>query len=192
MRDVFYIEDFATVQQQASAFNVRFFDDAVADFFDRCVDDGLVPQQFGRIWCHTHPGASVTPTGTDEVTFDSCFGQCDWSVMFILGRTGRTYARLAFHAGPGGNMKVPVGVDWDAWPEYLVNEGGTIKSAIEEWEGEYASHIQILPDLTLPTRQAAGQEKNASPAQQPVSANPDDFWLDYQPEEMFDEFNQLF
>src|SRR5689334_20228025 len=56
-RDLLYIEDLAMVRQQASPINVRFEDDAVADFFDESVDTGLDVQQFGRIWCHTHPGS---------------------------------------------------------------------------------------------------------------------------------------
>lgn len=33
----------------------------MADFFDRAVDQGLAPDRFARLWCHTHPGTSVTP-----------------------------------------------------------------------------------------------------------------------------------
>ena len=109
--DPLYVEDFVTVRQHVSAVTVRFEDAAVADFFDRCVDAGLAPGRFARIWCHTHPGDSVTPSDTDEETFARTFGSCDWSLMFILGRTGRTYARLAFAAGPGGAFEIPVAVD---------------------------------------------------------------------------------
>ena len=100
----------------------------MAEFFDRCVDRGLALQRFARIWCHTHPGSSVTPSGTDEETFARCFGGCDWAVMFILGRTGNTYARLSFSTGPGGQILVPVGVDWlhlPRWLEELTENGGT-------------------------------------------------------------------
>ena len=112
--DPLYLEDFVTVRQLATAVSVRFLDEAVADFFDRCVDAGLDPQRFSRVWCHTHPGDSVTPSGTDEETFARSFGACDWSLMFILGRTGKTYARLAFPAGPRGEVLVPTAVDWPA------------------------------------------------------------------------------
>lgn len=32
-------------------------------------------------------------------TFARVFGSCDWAVMFILGRTAKTFARLKFHVG---------------------------------------------------------------------------------------------
>jgi hypothetical protein len=72
--DLLYIEDFATVRQQVSPITVRFFDDAVANFFDQCVDAGLQPKRFSRVWLHTHPGDSVTPSSTDEETFARVFG----------------------------------------------------------------------------------------------------------------------
>ena len=147
-RNPLYIDDFVTVPQHASLFSVRFLDDAVADFFDRCVDFGLAPQQFGRIWCHTHPGASVKPSNVDEETFASCFGHCDWSLMFILGRTGRTYARLAFPAGPGGRVQLQAAVDWASWPRYLVAESTSMSPLIEAWQHEYASHVQVAPAPT--------------------------------------------
>lgn len=100
--DLLYVEDFRTVRQQATPVSVRFFDDAVADFYDQQVDAGLPPARFARLWIHTHPADSVTPSSVDEGTFARTFGRSDWAVMAILGRTGRTYARLAFQTGPGG------------------------------------------------------------------------------------------
>src|SRR5262245_15828093 len=78
--DFLYVEEFATLRQSVSPVSVRFADDAVADFFDQGVDRGLSPSRFGRIWCHTHPGSSVTPSGMDEETFARGFGGCDWSL----------------------------------------------------------------------------------------------------------------
>src|SRR4051794_37508602 len=48
-----YIEDFVTVQQIGSMATVEFADSAVADYFDACVDAGLTPEQFARVWIHT-------------------------------------------------------------------------------------------------------------------------------------------
>ena len=98
--DLLHVEDFVTVRQQTSAASVEFDDGAVADYFDACVDQRLKPQQFGRIWLHTHPGSSPQPSGTDEQTFERVFGRCDWSIMFIIGRTGRTYGRAHFSGRP--------------------------------------------------------------------------------------------
>src|SRR6478672_9565176 len=67
--NLLYVEDFQTVRQLVSPLSVQFDDQAVADFFDACVDRGLTPDHFARIWCHTHPAASVEPSATDEETF---------------------------------------------------------------------------------------------------------------------------
>src|SRR3954463_11273613 len=53
--DLLLVEDIQLVRQDCTAVSVTFIDDAVADFFDRQVDHGLKPEQFGRIWLHTHP-----------------------------------------------------------------------------------------------------------------------------------------
>jgi hypothetical protein len=110
---------------------VAFDDDSVADFFDRQVDEGGEPEQFGRIWVHTHPGDCPRPSATDEETFDSAFGRSDWAIMFILARGGNSYARIRFNVGPGAEIEVPVGIDYSqrfdgcdfsVWEqEYLVN-----------------------------------------------------------------------
>lgn len=91
---------------------VAFYDESVADFFEDQVVAGRSPEQFGRIWIHTHPGNCPSPSSVDEETFARVFGGCDWAVMFILARGGATYARLRFNTGPGGSMEIPVEVDF--------------------------------------------------------------------------------
>jgi len=139
-----YVEDFVTVSQRVTPTTVRFDDNAVADFFDACVDRGLPVERFGRLWCHTHPGASVAPSLTDEETFARCFGRCDWSVMFILSRARQTYARLAFAAGPGADLVIPVAVDWSGWPDAADAPGG-LDACLAAWRQEYDAHVHALP-----------------------------------------------
>jgi hypothetical protein len=163
VNDLLYVEDFVTVEQQATSVSVRFLDEAVADFFDRCVDAGLAPQRFGRIWCHTHPGASVTPSSTDEQTFARSFGSCDWSVLFILGRTSNTYARLSFAAGPGGHLLLPTAVDWAAWPASISTQTELLAERLLRWRHEYAAHIHALPDTFSPLDASSVGESGDAP-----------------------------
>ena len=109
-------------------------DEAIADLFDEQIDFGRRPEQFARIWVHTHPGQSATPSATDENCFRRVFGGCDWAVMFILGRTGETYARLRFGAGPGGQIRIPVELDFTA--EFDGSDRAT-------WQAEYEQNIRI-------------------------------------------------
>jgi len=106
------------------------------------VDAGRRPEQFARIWLHTHPGDSPQPSGTDEETFARAFGGCDWAVMFVIARTGKTYARLRFNTGPGGQISIPVEVD-------CTRPFGP--SDQEAWEAEYKAHIkaEVWPEVEV-------------------------------------------
>ena len=141
--DPLHLDDVIVVRQHATPGTVAMDDHAVADLFDAMADAGIPPGRFARIWLHTHPGASVEPSGTDEETFERVFGGCDWAVMGILGRTGNTYARLRFNGGPGGSMLLPTAVDWSDWPAMAP----WLSEQIIAWEREYLTLVEVVPDL---------------------------------------------
>jgi len=162
--DLLLIEDFLTVRQSVSAASVEFDDSAVADLFENQVDQGRRPEQFCRLWCHTHPGASPVPSLVDEETFHRVFGSCDWAIMFVLARGGKTYARLRFNVGPGGQILIPVAVD------YRLPFAAADHPA---WEAEYQAHIQTEPtgwDSVL-------VEHEKTKKDQQIHSAPDD-WLE--------------
>ena len=137
--DLLLIEDVQLVKQQCTGVTVAFDDEAVADYFDQQVDMGRPPEQFARVWIHTHPGESAQPSSTDERTFARCFGNSDWSIMGIVAVGGETYTRLQFNVGPGTSVKIPItvdcnnpfpGTDPEAWEqEYLA----CVKSIDPQW-----------------------------------------------------------
>ncbi len=129
------------VAQKCTMVSVSFDDAAVAEFFDVQIDAGRRPQEFGRIWIHTHPGASAKPSDVDEETFARVFGGCDWAVMFILSREGRTYGRLQFRSGPGGAFKIPIGIDFD----HVFSE-----TDFDAWGREYDATVKPL-SFPMPT-----------------------------------------
>jgi hypothetical protein len=135
--DLLLIEDVHLVRQQCTSVTVKFDDESVADYFDQQVDQGRTPEQFGRIWIHTHPGDSPQPSSTDEATFARCFGAADWAVMFIVARGGQTYARLRFGADPGGALILPVEVDFRT---------AFAAANPEAWQAEYGQMVSIEPD----------------------------------------------
>jgi proteasome lid subunit RPN8/RPN11 len=110
--DPLLIEDFVLVKQSCTAVTIKFEDAAVADFFDQQIDLVRKPEQFARVWIHTHPGDSAQPSLTDERTFHRVFGHCDWAVMAILARGGETYARLRFNTGPTADVLIGTRVEW--------------------------------------------------------------------------------
>lgn len=130
--DLLCVEEFVTVKQDATAASISFDDEAVADFFESQVDAGRRPEQFARIWLHTHPGQSPIPSSIDEETFGRVFGRCEWALMFVLGQTGKTYAKLRFSVGPAGEVLIPVKVDYSL--EFACSDQ-------DAWEAEYKANI---------------------------------------------------
>lgn len=134
--DLLFVEDIQLVKQTCTWITAEFDDKSIADFFDVQVDEGRKPEEFFRLFMHTHPGESPQPSGTDEATFARVFGRCDWAVMFILARGGKSYARLRYNVGPGVDVELPVEVDYgqpfDA-------------SDFELWHDEYLANVRVPP-----------------------------------------------
>ena len=63
--DLLCVTDFVTIKQDATVASISLDDEAVADFFESQVDAGRKPEQFFRIWLHTHPGDSPSPSSID-------------------------------------------------------------------------------------------------------------------------------
>jgi len=143
--DPLYVRDFLTVKQVTTEVSVEFDDAAVADHFDAAADAGITPARCGRIWCHTHPGDSPQPSTVDEETFGRVFGSCDWSVMFILSRACRTYARLGFSAGPGGAVEMEVKVDWESWPREVAGRARDLAALARSWAEEFVRNVVPAP-----------------------------------------------
>jgi proteasome lid subunit RPN8/RPN11 len=132
--DLLLVQDVRLVRQECSGASVSLDDGAVADFYDEQVDQGRKPEEFSRIWLHTHPGNSPRPSSTDEATFARVCGRAQWALMFILAASGDSHARLRFNVGPGGSMAIPVVVDY-ARP--------FAASDSEAWAAEY--HACVRP-----------------------------------------------
>ena len=132
--DLLLVEDIQLVEQICSVVSVEFDDDSVADFFDQQVDAGQQPEQFARIWIHTHPGASPSPSGTDEETFERCFGGVDWAVMHIIAEEGNTYTRARFNVGPGTERRLRSRVEFDR--EFPAADH-------ESWFIEYCDNVTV-------------------------------------------------
>ena len=154
--DLLLVEDVQLVKQVCSWAHVALDDESVADFFDQQVDAGRRPEQFARIWVHSHPGDCPRPSLTDEETFNRVFGRADWAVMFILACGGQTSARLRFNVGPSTELEIPVGVD------YTRPFAGCDPDV---WEQEYLANVQ-------PQQPVRRVPPALEPALEPVPASP--------------------
>ncbi len=141
-------------------------DEAVAEHLEEQALLGIAPNRCGRIWLHTHPGSSPTPSLTDEATFERCFSGCDWSVMAILAKGGDSYARLQIQTGPGAEVILPVRVDWSEWPTWSQQHGNEVPHLVRHWQ--HALQTLITEHQQLGQAYRAGRDQflaaNADPA----------------------------
>jgi len=153
--DLLLVKEFVTVKQEVTCVSVNFDDNAVGEFFDAQVDLGRKPEQFARIWLHSHPGDSPEPSVVDEETFDRVFGKCQWAAMVIVAQDNSTYARLSFNVGPGGQVLIPTAVD------YSQPFGATDHEA---WEDEYTANVTALDWLNVMPTHDAQRDKGGAHA----------------------------
>ena len=137
--DLLFVREFITVKQEVTCVSVKFDDESVANFFEDQVDLGRKPEQFGRIWLHSHPGDSPEPSVIDDETFERVFGTCQWALMFVVAQDNNTYAKLRFNVGPGGQVLIPVGIDYS-------QDFGS--SNHELWDTEYTTNVKAIEWLT--------------------------------------------
>lgn len=131
-----YVHDFLTVGQQCTAAHVEFDDDAVAKLLDDMDRKGYTPDEVLRVWLHTHPGSSASPSGQDINTFHDVFGNSDWAIMVILAKGGECKARLRYTNGPGAELELTPQVDLH--PPFA----GVSGEDYVKWEEEYLANVR--------------------------------------------------
>ena len=163
------MREFVTVKQQVTAVSVKFDDESVADLFENQVDLGRKPEQFARIWLHSHPGDSPEPSIIDEETFERVFGGCQWALLFVVAQNDKMYAKLSFNVGPGGQVLIPVGIDYSQ---------AFGPSNQELWDTEYADNVKATEWLSS----RASKDDNSTKSDLSGYALPYDF---------IDEFDKM-
>lgn len=161
--DPLLVTAFHTVEQEASHAFVEMDGDALGAYLEAMDEADIPPNRCFRIWIHTHPGDSATPSGTDEKTFQEAFGRCDWAVMFILAKGGQTYCRLRYTAQtPFGAIQqvdeISARIAWES------DFAGVTAEEQAQWKKDYDAHI--LPRVTTITssqRQTAWYHQGDDP-----------------------------
>lgn len=165
--DLLFVQDVVAVKQEVTSISVKFDDEAVSEFFDEQVDLGRRPEQFARVWLHTHPADSPEPSGKDEETFKRVFGACQWAAMVIVAQDDSTYARLSFNVGPGSQVLVPVGIDYSQ---------AFGPSDHDSWDAEYAANVRAVDWLNPPN----ARDETSADAQERDSALSCDFLAEFE------------
>lgn len=143
--DPLYVVDFLTIKQQASAASVEFDDDALNKYLDDMVKVGWHPSEVMRIWLHTHPGNSASPSGVDVNTFRDVFSGSDWSIMAILAKGGEFKAKFRYNITTEGVVSAVFGsgkeADLEVRPDLSPPFDGISQEQYEAWEDEYIANI---------------------------------------------------
>lgn len=87
--DPMRIKDFCFLPQECSACYTEFDKEAQSNWCEDQMEAGLNPDNFLRIWAHTHPGQSATPSSTDWETFEEAMSEMPWGLMLILSTDNR-------------------------------------------------------------------------------------------------------
>ena len=148
------VADICLVRQACSWASVVFDDESVADFFEDQVEEGLNPEQFARVWIHTHPGESAQPSMIDEQTFSRVFNSTNWAVMAILAKGGESYARLRLNGDASQDFEIPTEIDFAA--EFPNSEQ-------DDWEEEYLVNVSEELDFHDPWEQPKILDQTTDP-----------------------------
>jgi proteasome lid subunit RPN8/RPN11 len=133
--DPLCVYDICIVEQQSSVASVELDPISIADLYDDCIDAGLHPEQFGRVWIHTHPSGIHKPSATDEQTFKEAFGKCDWAVMYILAKDNISYCALQYNKAPAHRVELSNShVDFSI-PFFA--------SDVDKWKEEYDKNVKV-------------------------------------------------
>ena len=139
------LTDLRLIPQIVSSHSVEIDGPDIAEYYDTMLDQGLIHKQFARIFLHTHPGRSNSPSVTDQATFDSAFGECDWAIMFILANNGTAHCEISFNVGPHAAVELDWGIDWQ--PPF---EGATNVDYLS-WTKDYQDNV-IEEVVVIPTK----------------------------------------
>lgn len=125
--DPMYVTDFDFILQECTSVKTDFDTDAQNEWMQNRLLSGENPDNFARIWAHTHPGPSASPSTTDWETFQEVMGDAAWGVMLILG-TGNEFV-CVFRCNDQ-MLNLQVEVESEHIPDSWVTELDNIKKYI--------------------------------------------------------------
>lgn len=107
---IFTVNDLYLPKQEVSGTSVSFDDEDVSAYFADYGQRGFIPRQLTTVWIHRHPGIGLTPSNTDENTFNTIIGQQDAAIMVIFD-TGKAAAWLQINRLYGQPYKMRTSIE---------------------------------------------------------------------------------
>ena len=153
------ITDFILLDQRTGGAHADLDDIAIALHYNDMVEAGLKPVQFGRIWFHTHPfGVSKpNPSGGDDTTFKTAFGDCDWSVMLVFSNNaGAAYAEIQL---PSAILGRSISNLYELDIDY---ETDVTDAEAAVWCDDFIAHVKTLPRISNRGKRKAKKVKSGT------------------------------
>lgn len=110
--DPLLITDLRMIKQTCSSVSVDFDKEDSIKFVEEMTDKGIPLWQTQRIFIHTHPGDSPSPSGADEENFRDNFSIANCSIFYILAKGGKDYTRMRFNVPPGIDVDIRTQIDY--------------------------------------------------------------------------------
>ena len=128
------IEELYFPRQEVQSAYVDIDEDGLALMCDELAQKGLQPEQFMRIWIHTHPKSmGATPSGRDRQCMEESFSTPDWAIMMIFSQNGESFAELRMNKPFLMTQKLDIFVDYSS-PFPASNKA--------EWDKEYEKNVK--------------------------------------------------
>lgn len=130
------VTDLLIPKQNCSVGHTEMDDEDVANETVRlAVEEKIEPLFCNRIWIHTHPGNSPSPSGKDWETFSHLVDCGGWAVMLIFAKDSSYFCRLGYKMGDRKQMvEVPVRMNLSYWTHTDTKEEIQRKVSTPKWE----------------------------------------------------------
>jgi len=133
-----HVIDFKLVPQKSISIFTEFEDRGLANYLEDMCAAGIEPARCMRIWIHTHPGMSPTPSSHDEETFERVNAESTWGVMCIVSDNSE-YARGIVNSESGMSAKCEL-------KTAILLDGvyaGVTEDDYRAWEDEYMQMVKF-------------------------------------------------
>ena len=141
--DPLHIVDFCLIKQKATSVSFEFDDVALIRHCEEHQEAGISIEQCFRVWVHTHPGNSATPSGYDWQVWGSNLAKEPWKVMMILARGGEVTSHMRVGGGPGlPRWEGPIRMSVDLNSSVPYNRMGKLR---DSWRREYRKCVNAGP-----------------------------------------------
>lgn len=141
----FEVHDFKLTKQESTVGSIDFDDEGTVEFMEDELEAGLEFDQFMRVWIHTHPGDSASPSPLDRTTFRQLADTLPYVVMLIISKSGSATAEIGYKLPTGQFVSMPCGIriDWamDRWTE---------------WDIEFNNNVTVPPPRHYPIQHYGG------------------------------------